>query len=60
MISSRYIRLAGHVECIIKESNGQIMLVGKFKERGRLGKLSADVMVILKWTLNKWDGKGVD
>jgi hypothetical protein len=31
--------LAGHVECTIKNSNGQIMLVGKYFGKRPLGKI---------------------
>ena len=55
MLIGRRIRWVGHVAHM--KSSACRILVGKLKERDRSEDLGLDWRRILKWIINKWDGR---
>ena len=60
MVKSRRSRWAGKAERIRKKTNVYSVWTGKDEGKRSPGNLCVDGKVVLKWTVSKYDGGGVD
>jgi len=60
VIKSRIMRWTGHVARITKRKCAYGVWWGNVKERSHLEDLGINRRVILKCSLKKWDGEGMD